>query len=189
WRFEGNRLQYSFNEELLDLVNQIDWALKYSKAEYATELLSDLSSKIERRNKLIRIADTSDGGWETVRQYENNPLADDSEDESRINRVESRALKKKKAADVAKQKQKQSSGRMDRSRDSYLFRGQRYTAPYPTSFGWPRSTPNLRKGNYGCCFSCGSPHHWRSECPIQDPPRYRASATASSASAAKGKAD
>ncbi|KAK3105258.1 hypothetical protein FSP39_020983 [Pinctada imbricata] len=87
WRFEGNRLQYSFNEELLDLVNQIDWALKYGKAEYATELLSDVSSKIERRNKLIRIADTSDGGWETVRQYENNPLADDSEDESRINRA------------------------------------------------------------------------------------------------------
>lgn len=72
---------------------QITWAINYNKCDYAKELLSNLSDKVKRRNKLIKIADTSEGGWDTVRNYEENPVASNSEDESRINRAENRALK------------------------------------------------------------------------------------------------
>ena len=47
-----------------------------------------MEDKLKNRNKLIRIAGSSEGGWETVRQYEASPLADDSEDESRLKRAE-----------------------------------------------------------------------------------------------------
>ena len=44
---------------------------------------------------LIRIADSSEGGWETVRQYDANPLAEDSDDESCLKRAEARTVRKK----------------------------------------------------------------------------------------------
>ena len=41
---------------------------------------------MKQKNKLVKLADTSDGGWETVKQYQANPLASDSEDEKKYRR-------------------------------------------------------------------------------------------------------
>ena len=54
------------------------------KIEYLKELLQESDSKLKQRNKLIKIADSSEVRWETVRRYEANPLASDSEDENKI---------------------------------------------------------------------------------------------------------
>ena len=54
--------------------------------------------KIKRRNKLILIADTSEAVWDTVQLYESNPIANDSDDESRINKTDNKALRKRKLA-------------------------------------------------------------------------------------------
>ena len=96
WRFEGNRLQFEFNSELEDSLKQTLWALENEKRAYALELLNGYCEKLKTRNKHIKIADFSEGGWETVRQYINNPLASDSDDESRLNRAESRAVSRKR---------------------------------------------------------------------------------------------
>ena len=64
------------------------------KFKHAQECISEVEDKLKNRNKLIRIEEgSSEGGWETVRQYEASPLADDSEDESRLKRAESRAVR------------------------------------------------------------------------------------------------
>ena len=77
WKRTGNKIQFCFNSELQDNIKQSLWALENDKIEYLRELLTETDSKLKQRNKLIKIADSSEGGWETVRQYESNPVASD----------------------------------------------------------------------------------------------------------------
>lgn len=37
WKYEGNRVQFSLNSELLEDLNHTIWALDYSKTDYARE--------------------------------------------------------------------------------------------------------------------------------------------------------
>jgi hypothetical protein len=59
--------------------------------------MDEIKKNVYKRNIFIKIADKSSRGWETVRDYESDEFASDSEDEKRLRRTESRALSKQKA--------------------------------------------------------------------------------------------
>ena len=59
------------------------------KANY---LCNNLSVKLKRRNKLIKMADRSIVGWDTVTKYEIDPIASTSGDEKKIRAAENIAL-------------------------------------------------------------------------------------------------
>lgn len=136
--------------------------------------------KLKSRNKHIRIADSSEGGWETVRQYVCNTLASDSDDESRLNRAESRAVRKKKTQQKSKSKSKASAayGYTD-SVNQHLWGGMASATglfhprfqtlavgPRFGSFrGYPIPADQRSIFSIGPCIACGESTHIRRNCP------------------------
>ncbi|CAC5371828.1 unnamed protein product [Mytilus coruscus] len=92
FKHEGNKIQYKFNEENITELNKVYSFVPRSETK-VSRIIIDLIDKVKGRNKLIRIADTSAGGWATVREYEANVIASDSEDEKKIRQAESRAMR------------------------------------------------------------------------------------------------
>ena len=71
--------------------------------ESAKELLQRGMALIIRRQKHIKMADCSDNGWAVVQEYEADELADNSDDEKKIEKTE-RAAKKKAVVAARKRK-------------------------------------------------------------------------------------
>ena len=175
WKRPGNK----------DLISQSLWAQENSKADYVSDLLTEAVDKLKKRNKLIRIADTSEGGWNTVKQYESNPIASDSNDESKLQKAENRALKRRKTkiTKPGTRKPSQSASR------SGMFPVQFSSgtawggsAPYaynPVNQFSGRGGKNFRgsqgfhnpiynqgsSSGIGPCFACGEFTNFRRNCP------------------------
>lgn len=174
---ESHKIQFRFNEEIvqgllkLQKLNCIDSS--------ASVLISELLGKLKSRNKLIRIADSSAGGWGTVREYEANEIADNSDDEKKIRQAESRALKISKEKSKHRNTPYNSSNRPARIEtapnpaSAGLYVQQHvptrpqlpvYIPPSPQPFrgGFARREP----GQYDICHECKQYGHWRKNCPL-----------------------
>jgi hypothetical protein len=100
----GNEEQYKHNQKVFIKIkeanNQIETDnLTQENVNATKRKFSEGMDLIKQRQKLIKLADSSDADWRVVDEYIANPLADDSDDEKKIYKVQSRAgskIKKEK---------------------------------------------------------------------------------------------
>ena len=144
------KIQYEFNDEQMRLVEKALYYLKHKNIKKAKNKLKDLNKNLKKRNKLVKIADKSPGGWNTVKEYETDSVASDTADEKRLKRAEKRALERIQA-DSKPSKRHKPSPTLSRNPESSS--GSRYTTKHS------KSRSNDR------CLACNRYGHWRHECP------------------------
>lgn len=104
---------------------------------------------IKNRQKLIKLADSSEAGWRVVDGYVSNSLAEDSDDEKKIYKAQTRA--------ESKLKKEKTKRRTDQRFTPYEHKKSTPTRnPIPVSINNP-----IRSGR---CFNYNEKGHWRREC-------------------------
>ena len=91
---KGHRLQHEFNTYIMEDLQEITGNISDEQDPVSTSLEAVIS-KLKKRNKLIKIVDSTDGGWAVAGEYEKELIGSDSDDCKRIQEAETRSLEKK----------------------------------------------------------------------------------------------
>ncbi|VDI61162.1 Hypothetical predicted protein [Mytilus galloprovincialis] len=94
FRFKGNQIQFELNSDIIDGIDRAVDYIDSKRPARATKLLEETIKTHKKRNKLIRIADMSEGEWNTVQEYLSDDVASNSENEKRIRAAEVEQLGK-----------------------------------------------------------------------------------------------
>ena len=94
FKFVGNKYQHEFNEVIVEALEKVIELIEAGSKNRSTDLIKTQINKLTKRNKCIKMAGKSPGGWETVQEYLTDDLADDSADDRKIRQAEKTALGK-----------------------------------------------------------------------------------------------
>ena len=94
----GNERNFKFNTELREILATAFELLKSTELDKVKDRLDKALALIDERNRKVRINDTSEAGWLTVKHYEASAVALDPEDDKKIRQIERKALREKEKA-------------------------------------------------------------------------------------------
>ena len=134
----------------------------------AVQLISQSVTSLKERNRKIRIADSPEGGWLTVKHYKSNAVALDLEDDRIIRAAEREAVRDRnrtRARRNAERLQSRHSPCFQYLGAHWQFQRGQFSSP-PSSRQQQQPT-DLYSRPQGACRFCGYPGHWWRECPVR----------------------
>ena len=99
FKSRSNKIQFELNTDTIDSLSQAKVALQdpAPSVSSAVRHLDEGMEALAERNRMIELCEVSEHGWLTVDEYCKRPLAEDSDDDTRMRRAEGAAGRKKKA--------------------------------------------------------------------------------------------
>ena len=92
---KGQEQQFKHNQQVKSVVSEAKDAVNSGKQDACIAKLNKGIELIDRRQKLILIADKSEYGWKTVGEYLDNELADNDQDAKKMKKAEKEAQRKR----------------------------------------------------------------------------------------------
>ena len=93
---KSNKDQFDFHTEISFAIQKCQHQTARGKIEDLSGNLTSIATKLKKRNKLINLADRSPVGWSIVQEYEQDPMASDSDNAQKIMQAEQSAIRKRK---------------------------------------------------------------------------------------------
>ena len=96
-KFKGKQKQFELNAELDTIIESIETESKSIEPNLSQfkNISQEGRQRIQKRQKLIKIADKSKDGWQFVAENESDELASGSEDEKRVKKAREAASHKR----------------------------------------------------------------------------------------------
>lgn len=181
FKYSGNEHQFEFNSDIQDDLEESHRLIQNNSKVRAGRLLEGAINKIKKRNKCLKIADRSEGGWDTVKEYLTDDLAEDSADEKKLRSADARAMAKKKKEQARKPYYRTQTSTISRpvsKEESSVFYGPKANEPpershsrdkyryyrrgYGETRGYQREAGNWQGEQR--CWGCGARGHYRNQC-------------------------
>ena len=93
-----NRNQLEFNINLFGKPGCSAISVQQRTYNRETKKIQEAIANLEKRNKLVKLADKSEVGWATADVYQTDQLASNSEDDHKIRKAEKAAMPKSKSS-------------------------------------------------------------------------------------------
>ena len=161
----GNRIQYEHNRDVHDELSAAESLIESGHNDEAIERIKNGKKLIAKRNKLIRIADREEDGWDVIKFYESDNLASDSEDEKEISKARRLAAAEKNKAAEKKRKNRKNVSQYSRTNYYRSYYDDRYRSSGENRRESERKYPTDGKRRT-VCFLCGKEGHVRQSCPM-----------------------
>ena len=123
--YKGNQKQLELNAQLDTIIKNIETKSNCSEPNIALikEHTQEARQLIQKRHKLIKIADKSKDGWEVVAEYGSDESASGSEDEKRLKKARKAASRKRCQKDLPAS-HRAKKPRVSMGADNQLFHGK-----------------------------------------------------------------
>lgn len=175
FKSKSHEIQHEFNESIEQVLRNAKISIQAKDVESANKILDEGMKIIKKRQKLIKIADREENGWEVVKCYVSDDLASDSDDEKSLQKA------RKEAALICRKKNLNKSNKRSLTKNYLHHRNSERFNEYNSTtdrhgkdknfrnetFHNTRQGTNSSTNLFRTCYLCGKPGHIQFNCPIR----------------------